>query len=159
MNQHASSEVIIRLQDGKSLLAEWSHHFDTIPTIGDRLHIEDVSGELQPGYRDSATVFRIDQNLRTRQLTLVLEAIPAAEQKGRNVVYLNANYIPEARHQEIEKFVRNHVDLPVFEWVYSQQPSPIVELHGPTTISRAAIGQLQAKIRRVLDESSPLAVI
>ncbi len=159
MNHNSSADVIIRLQDGKSLLSEWSHRFDTLPTIGEKLHIEDVSGEVPSGYRDSAPVSRVERDLRNNQLTLVLDAVPVTEKKLRNVVFLNANYIPAEQHQEIEDFVRNHVDLPIFEWVESQQPAPIVELHGPTAISRPAIGQLQAKIRNRLAESSPLAVI
>jgi hypothetical protein len=159
MNSHSPSNVIIRLQDGKSLLAEWTHDFDSLPTIGDRLHIEDISGEIPSGYRDSAFVSVIERDLANGRVTLVLEAAPVAAKEKRNVVFLNANYIPDALHREIENFIRNHVDLPVFEWVRSQQPSPIVELHGPTAISRPALGQLQAKIRNLLAENSPLAVL
>ncbi|HVJ45168.1 MAG TPA: hypothetical protein VM511_02205 [Luteolibacter sp.] len=159
MNHNSSSDVAIRLQDGKSLLSEWSHHFDTLPTIGERLHIEDVSGDVLSGYRDSAMVSRVERDLKTGLVTLVLDAVPVSEKENRNVVFLNSNYIPAEQHQEIEGFVRNHVDLPVFEWVDSQQPAPIVEFHGPTAISRPALGQLQAKIRNLLAESSPLAVI
>lgn len=159
MNHNSSSDIIIRLQDGKSLLNEWSHHFDTLPTIGERLHVEDVSGEVPSGYRDSAMVSRVERDLNTGRITLVLDAVPVSEKENRNVVFLNANYIPAEQHREIEDFVRNHVDLPVFEWVDSRQPAPIVELHGPTAISRPALGQLQAKIRNLLAESSPLAVI
>jgi hypothetical protein len=159
MKHDPSSDVMIRLQDGKSLLAEWTHRFDTLPTIGERIHIEDISGEPQHGYKDSAMVFRVDQDLRNHRVTLVLDAVPDSEKRGRNVVHLNANYVPEAKRQTIEEFVRKHIDMPVFEWVYSQEPAPIVELHGPTTVSRAAIGQLQAKIRNVVGESSPPAMI
>lgn len=159
MSNPESHGVSVRLNDGKSLLAEWSHRFDTLPTIGERVHIEDIGGEPPAGYRDSAPVARIDRDLATGGVTLVLEAVPASAKEARNVVFLNRNYIPEALHRDVEEFVRNHVDLPAFEWVDSQQPAPIVELHGPKAISRPALGQLQAKIRNLLAESSPLAVL
>lgn len=153
MNQNHNSQVIIRLQDGKSLLADWTHQFDQLPTIGERLHIEDIGGDLQPGYQDSTSVSRVDLDLRTNQHTLVLEAVPAKAGANRNVVFLNENYIPENLRLEVETFIRRHVDQPAFEWVQTQQPAPITGIHGPRVPSRPALGQLQAAIRELIADT------
>ena len=157
-NMNTKPNIHLQLNDGKTVIDCWSHPLAAIPTIGEVVDINAVGGLTPQGSRPEATVFRIDRSLASGGMTVILDAVPIAAKPIRNVVFLNEDYIPADLRREAEVFLRSRIELPVFEWIRSTEPSPIVRLHGPAQVSHADLAKLQAGVRGIVDAASPLAI-
>jgi len=150
--------IHLQLNDGKTVIDCWSHPLDVVPTIGETVAIPSIGGRAPAGYQEKAAVFRIEHDIATGVITIILDAKPVSAKPIRNVVFLNEDYIPANLRREAEVFLRSRIDLPVFEWIRSTEPSPIVRLHGPAQVSHADLSKLQAGVRGIVDAASPLAI-
>lgn len=149
--------IHLQLNDGKTVIDRWSHSVATVPTIGETVGISSVGGHTPAGYQQDAAVFRIEHDIATGEVTVMLDASPVSAKPIRNVVFLNSDYIPEKVHRDAEEYLRTRIELPVFEWIASTEPAPIVRLHGPAHVSHADLAKLQAGVRKIVDSLSSLA--
>lgn len=149
----------VQLNDGKSVIASWSHDFNQLPTIGEVVHISSIGGNVPDGYQSHAKVFRMDRNLSTGEVTVILDLVPVDEKEGRPVVILNTEYVPENLRRDVEEHLRGALDVPAFEWIQSTDPAPIISIHAPGNFSETNLAKLQAGVRQIIDEASPLATI
>jgi len=154
---NTTHRIHLQLNDGKTVIDRWSHSLAAIPTIGEVIGIPSAGGRTPAGYQQNAAVFRIEHDLASGDVTVMLEASPVSAKPIRNVVFLNSDYIPEEVHRDAEEYLRSRIELPVFEWINSTEPSPIVRLHGPARVSTADLAKLQAGVRKIVDALSPLA--
>lgn len=154
---NTTHHIHLQLNDGKTVIDHWSHSVATVPTIGETIGITAAGGQTPSGYQQEATVFRIEHDLASGDVTVMLEASPVSAKPIRNVVFLNEDYIPAELHRLVEEYLRSRIELPVFEWMPSTEPSPIVRLHGPGRVSPADVAKLQAGVRKIVDEASTLA--
>jgi len=150
----------VQLNDGKTVIDLWPHAFATLPTIGETVDINRAGGSTPAGYQSQAQVFRIDRDLASGRVTVVLDLQPATTRGDRTVVFLNADYIPLNLRREVEEHLRGKLPVPAFEWVESNDPSPILRIHrGLAETAHEEVAKLQKGVRRIIDEASPLATV
>lgn len=151
------TNIQIVVQDGKSKITKWTQDFEHCPTVGDRIRIPEArAGDLQ-GYQPEATVtmVEVDQNTGRFQITAEAECTLPADQ--RPLVTLNASLLPERIHDQVEKHVRQRLDLPVLEWEESTHTAPIIRLHPFKSHLRTPLDTLQHELRDILNEAVKLA--
>ena len=158
MNNNNTHNVRIRLQDGKSTLTTWEQQLATIPTIGESIPIP-PRPETDGRYQPQAVVSRIDHDLKTGGIEVIAEATPLGETSKRATVFLNAAYVPENLRNEVENLVRKHLDVPVFEWQESSEPTPLLEIHGGKATVPADLNGLRNQIKEEILKHSELSFV
>ncbi len=154
-----NQNIHIRLQDGNSLLSTWESRSAAIPTIGETIRITAEAG-LGGRYQPEAVVTRIDEDLRTGRVEIIAEASPAAGTANRGTVVLNSAFVPAGLRGEVESIVRKSVRTPSFDWRESQEPTPLIEVHGGgQSLTPAELNRLRNEIRAALQQRSELTYV
>lgn len=156
----SNTQIHVQINDGKTAIDRWPYAFEHLPTIGDVIAISSVGGSAPTGYDSKAEVFRIDRDLSTGEVTIILDLKPASSKAARPVAFLNADYIPEHLRRDVEEHLRGQLEVPAFEWVQSTDPSPVLRVHqGLSEIQPEIVAKLQKGVRKILDAASPLASV
>jgi hypothetical protein len=154
------TNIHIQLNDGKAVIDSWVHQSSQLPTIGDVIAIPSVGGATPEGYQENATVFRIDRDLSSGEVTVILDLQPESAKEARIVVFLNSAYVGDNLRREVEEHLRGKLDVPAFEWNHSTEPAPIIRIHqGLSEIPHAEVAKLQKGVRTIIEASSPLATV
>jgi hypothetical protein len=150
--------VRIRLQDGKSTLTTWEQQLAAIPTIGESINVRS-GAETDGRYQPQAIVSKIDHDLKTGDIEVTAEVVPLGDDSKRNTVFLNAAYVPENLRTQVETLLRNHFDVPVFEWQESPDPTPLLEIHGGKPTAPAELNRLRNQIKEEILKHSELSFV
>ncbi len=153
MKNHKNTTV--QLNDGKSVLHTWSQDFNKLPTVGDILEINTQENQVPAGYRNEAKVLLIETHGTGTKL--VLEATPLAKQANRPVLVMNKNYVPKRLRVEAETFLRERFDIPTFDWINSDLPQPIIDVHMESKPPIKELRKITDELRALLLKDSPLA--
>lgn len=75
-HMNASPAIRLQLHHGMVVIARWSYQLAKAPTLGESVAIASLGGHAPAGFRDTAFVFRIEHDLATRDLTVMLDLVP-----------------------------------------------------------------------------------
>lgn len=150
--------ITVQINDGRSILHSWSEDFEKLPTVGDTLKIDTSVSPNLKGYKDEAKVLLIEDNTSGNGQKLVLGAEPVSGATKRPTIIMNRDYVPKRHHREAESFLRKHFATPAFEWIESDLPQPIINVHADQKPSVQKLREITDELRDLLLKDAPVSV-
>ncbi len=157
MNQ--TKNITVHLNDGKTRITSWSQDFSKFPTLGEWVDIDTMRSPIPDGYETIGMISKIAFDSSGRNPEIHLDAVAAKNPGGRPAVLLNSSYIPEPLARRVEDHLRTCLELPTFEWVRSNEPRPLIDVHVNPRLDRRTFRKWNDELRNIVIEASPLAVI
>lgn len=150
--------ITVQINDGRSILHTWSENFEKLPTVGDTLEIDTGANPDLKGYKDQAKVLLIEDKSSGDGHKLILGAEPVNGPTKRPTIIMNRDYVPQRHRREAESFLRKHFATPAFEWVESDLPQPIINVHAEQKPSVQKLRKITDELRDLLLKDAPVSV-
>ena len=154
----ANQPITLQLNDGKSVLHTWTEAFDKLPTVGETLKINTADAPNLNGYQDHAKVSLIEECASEGSKTVILEAVAKKAPSERPTIVMNSDYVPQRHRQKSEAFLRKHFETPAFEWVESDLPQPIIDVHASPKPTVSELRKITDELRDLLLEDAPVSL-
>lgn len=150
-------KIKLELRDGKSVLHTWTQEFETPPTVGDVLKVDTGANPDLAGYKEEAEVLLVEESGSDE--TVVLEAVPKVDPAKRPLVVMNKEYVPEKKRSETESFLRKRFEVPAFDWISSDLPQPIIDVHVDPKPPLEELRKITDELRDFLLKDAPVSVV
>lgn len=144
------NHATLYLKDGSSVLDVWPRNFHCLPSIGELIPIESSECGILRGYKPHARVTVIEPEPGSRS-RIYLEAEIRSASARRTVVFLNETHVPRYWRRAVEAYLRIHLELPIFCWIRSHQPHPVIRVLATPTFTEDQLRQLRGQVCSVMD--------
>lgn len=154
----ANQSINVQLNDGKSVLHSWTQEFERLPTVGETLKVHAEGATNLDGYKDTAKVLLIEERVSEDSKTVILEAVLKKPSSDRPTIVMNSEYVPKRHREDAESFLRKHFETPAFEWIASDLPQPIIDVHASPKPAASELRKITDELRDLLLEDAPVSL-
>lgn len=151
-------KTTIQINDGNSVLHTATREFDELPTVGDKIEIDTGASPDLKGYKSEAEVMLIETDVTNERKAVILRAVPEAGPANRPTLVMNLDYVPKRHRREAESFLRKHFETPAFEWIESDRPQPIIDVHASPKPPVQELRKITDELRDLLLKDAPVSV-